>query len=86
MSRERSAAEQQVADLLHTARTSLRLSVAFLSRLDGTTQHLEVVESSVPFLFKEGVTAAAGRRRSARRSSTRSCRRSCPTSRTSRRR
>jgi GAF domain-containing protein len=54
--RQRSAAEQQVADLLRTAKSSLNLSVAFLSRLDGTTQHLEVVESSVPFLFKEGVT------------------------------
>ncbi|CCG01131.1 EAL domain-containing protein [Blastococcus saxobsidens] len=54
MSRERSAAEQQIADLLHTARKSLRLSVAFLSRLDGTTQHLEVVDTSVPFLFQEG--------------------------------
>ena len=54
MSRERSAAEQQIAELLHTARTSLRLSVAFLSRLDGATQHLEVVDTSVPFLFQEG--------------------------------
>lgn len=54
MSRNRSEAEQQIADLLHTARKSLRLSVAFLSRLDGTTQHLEVVDTSVPFLFKEG--------------------------------
>jgi EAL domain-containing protein (putative c-di-GMP-specific phosphodiesterase class I) len=52
--RERSAAEQQIAELLQTARSSLRLSVAFLSRLDGTTQHLEVVETSVPFLFQEG--------------------------------
>jgi len=52
----RSEAEQQVADLLRTAKHSLGLSVAFLSRLDGTTQHLEVVETSVPFLFKEGVT------------------------------
>jgi hypothetical protein len=50
----RSPAEQQVADLLNTARRSLRLSVAFLSRLDGTTQHLEVVDTSVPFLFQEG--------------------------------
>jgi EAL domain-containing protein (putative c-di-GMP-specific phosphodiesterase class I) len=50
----RSPAEQQVADLLNTARKSLRLSVAFLSRLDGTTQHLEVVDTSVPFLFQEG--------------------------------
>jgi EAL domain-containing protein (putative c-di-GMP-specific phosphodiesterase class I) len=52
--RDRSAAEQQIAELLQTARSSLRLSVAFLSRLDGTTQHLEVVETSVPFLFREG--------------------------------
>src|SRR6476469_2811944 len=52
--RNRTDAEQQIADLLQTARRSLRLSVAFLSRLDGTTQHLEVVETSVPFLFQEG--------------------------------
>jgi EAL domain-containing protein (putative c-di-GMP-specific phosphodiesterase class I) len=56
VARERSDAEQQVADLLVTAKKSLHLSVAFLTRMDGTTQHLEVVESSVPFLFKEGVT------------------------------
>ncbi len=37
MAKERSDAEQQIADLLHTARKSLRLSVAFLNRLDGTT-------------------------------------------------
>jgi hypothetical protein len=54
MGRKRTDAEQQIADLLQTARRSLRLSVAFLSRLDGTTQHLEVVETSVPFLFREG--------------------------------
>jgi len=54
MARKRTDAEQQIAELLQTARSSLRLSVAFLSRLDGTTQHLEVVESSVPFLFREG--------------------------------
>jgi EAL domain-containing protein (putative c-di-GMP-specific phosphodiesterase class I) len=54
VARRRSDAEQQVADLLRTAKKSLRLSTAFLSRLDGTTQHLEVVESSVPFLFQEG--------------------------------
>ena len=54
MARKRSDAEQQIADLLKTARKSLRLSVAFLSRLDGTTQHLEVVDTSVPFLFQEG--------------------------------
>jgi EAL domain-containing protein (putative c-di-GMP-specific phosphodiesterase class I) len=52
--KKRSDAEEQIADLLRTARKSLRLSVAFLSRLDGTTQHLEVVDTSVPFLFQEG--------------------------------
>ncbi len=56
MGKTRTDAEQQIAELLRTAKKSLRLSVAFLSRLDGTTQHLEVVESSVPFLFQEGVT------------------------------
>lgn len=54
MAKRRSDAEEQVADLLDTARKSLHMSVAFLSRLDGTTQHLEVVESSVPLLFREG--------------------------------
>src|SRR6476469_10359364 len=54
MGRKRTAAEEQIAELLQTARSSLRLSVAFLSRLDGTTQHLEVVETSLPFLFQEG--------------------------------
>lgn len=54
MEKTRSDAEQQVAELLRTAKESLQLSVAFLSRLDGTTQHMEVVESSVPFLFQEG--------------------------------
>ena len=54
MTRRRSDTDQQVAELLRTAKESLQLSVAFLSRLDGTTQHLEVVESSVPFLFQEG--------------------------------
>jgi EAL domain-containing protein (putative c-di-GMP-specific phosphodiesterase class I) len=52
--RKRSAADQQIADLLRTAKESLDLSVAFLSRLDGTTQHLEVVETSVPVLVQEG--------------------------------
>jgi EAL domain-containing protein (putative c-di-GMP-specific phosphodiesterase class I) len=56
MARQRTATEEQIADLLRTAKAGLNLSVAFLSRLDGTTQHLEVVESSVPFLFREGVT------------------------------
>ena len=55
MGKQRTDVEQQVAGLLKTAKESLRLSVAFLSRLDGTQQHLEVVESSVPLLFREGV-------------------------------
>ncbi len=57
MAKQRSAAEQQIADLLQTARSSLRLSVAFLSRLDGTTQHLEVVEAAPlhSLVFREGV-------------------------------
>ncbi|RFU20203.1 EAL domain-containing protein [Geodermatophilus marinus] len=53
MRRQRTAAEEQIAELLVTAKRSLHLSVAFLSRLDGTTQHLEVVESSVPLLVQE---------------------------------
>jgi EAL domain-containing protein (putative c-di-GMP-specific phosphodiesterase class I) len=56
VARKRSDAEQQIAELLHTARKSLRLSVAFLSRLDGTTQHLEVVDSAIPLLFHDGIT------------------------------
>ena len=56
MARQRTSTQEQVADLLKTAKESLGLSVAFLSRMDGVTQHLEVVESSVPFLFKEGTT------------------------------
>ncbi|WP_448610941.1 sensor domain-containing phosphodiesterase [Geodermatophilus sp. URMC 60] len=55
MRARRSAAEEQIADLLVTAKESLDLSVAFLSRMDGTTQHLEVVESSLPFI-RDGVT------------------------------
>lgn len=54
MGAQRSEAERQVAELLRTAKDALGLSVAFLSRMDGTTQHLEVVESTLPFLFPEG--------------------------------
>jgi EAL domain-containing protein (putative c-di-GMP-specific phosphodiesterase class I) len=54
--RKRTDADEQIADLLRTAKRSLRLSVAFLTRMDGTTQHLEVVESSIPVLFRDGVT------------------------------
>jgi hypothetical protein len=56
MPRQRSDAESQVADLLHTARESLGLSLAFLTRMDGTVQHLEVVDSSIPLVFRDGVT------------------------------
>ncbi|GAB3362884.1 sensor domain-containing phosphodiesterase [Modestobacter lapidis] len=56
MRRQRSASEQQIAELLQTARKSLRLSVAFLSRMDGTTQHLEVVDSAIPLVFSDGIT------------------------------
>ncbi|GAA3342891.1 hypothetical protein GCM10020358_39550 [Amorphoplanes nipponensis] len=52
----RSEAEQQVAELLRTARESLGLSLAFMTRMDGTTQHLEVVESPLPWVFKDGNT------------------------------
>lgn len=50
------AVEAQIDELLATAREALGLSVTFLTRMDGTTQHLEQVDSSVPFLFREGYT------------------------------
>jgi EAL domain-containing protein (putative c-di-GMP-specific phosphodiesterase class I) len=58
MAPRRLGPDAQIADLLRTARRSLRLSVAFLSRLDGTTQHLEVVDAAGPaaLLFREGAT------------------------------
>ncbi|MFF5076014.1 EAL domain-containing protein [Actinoplanes sp. NPDC000266] len=52
--RQRDVTAQQLAGLLRTARRSLGLGFAFLSRMDGTTQHLEVVESPLPFLFRDG--------------------------------
>jgi EAL domain-containing protein (putative c-di-GMP-specific phosphodiesterase class I) len=51
---ERSEAAGQVAELLHTARKSLGMDVTFLSRLDGTTQHLEVVDAAQPLAALEG--------------------------------
>jgi hypothetical protein len=54
VSRQRTDAARQVAELLHTARDSLRLSLAFLTRMDGTVQHLEVVDSSIPLVFRDG--------------------------------
>jgi EAL domain-containing protein (putative c-di-GMP-specific phosphodiesterase class I) len=54
--KSRSDVGRQVADLLRTARTSLGLSVAFLSRMDGALQHLEVIDSTVPLSIFEGTT------------------------------
>jgi EAL domain-containing protein (putative c-di-GMP-specific phosphodiesterase class I) len=51
----RSDAASQVASLLVTAKKALGLSIAFLSRLDGETQHLDVVESPLPLLFRDGI-------------------------------
>jgi EAL domain-containing protein (putative c-di-GMP-specific phosphodiesterase class I) len=51
--RERTDTEEKVAELLRTAKNSLGLSLTFLTRMDGVTQHLEVVESSIP-LFHDG--------------------------------
>ncbi|MGK5683811.1 sensor domain-containing phosphodiesterase [Actinoplanes sp. URMC 104] len=56
MSRQRSETAQQIADLLRSARSSLGLSLAFLSRMDGVTQHLEVVEFDGPDLVSDGFT------------------------------
>lgn len=50
---DRSETDLKVAELLRTAKNSLGLSLTFLSRMDGVTQHLEVVESSIP-LFHDG--------------------------------
>lgn len=51
----RSEVADQVANLLVTAKKALGLSIAFLSRFDGDTQHLEVVESPLPLLFRDGI-------------------------------
>ncbi|XVV15512.1 EAL domain-containing protein [Actinoplanes sp. CA-131856] len=56
--RQRDVAAEQVAELLRTARRSLGLDFAFLSRLDGITQHLEVVESDQPEVFHDGIMFA----------------------------
>jgi EAL domain-containing protein (putative c-di-GMP-specific phosphodiesterase class I) len=54
--KERTETAQNVAELLKTARQSLGLSLAFMTRMDGVTQHLEVVESSLPMVFRDGAT------------------------------
>ena len=56
MPRRRNEAQDQVADLLRTARKSLGLSMSFLTRMDGTTQTLEVVDSAIPLVLRDGVT------------------------------
>ena len=56
MRTNRTETAEQIAQLLQTARQSLGLSLAFLSRMDGTTQHLEVVESALPMFFRDGNT------------------------------
>jgi EAL domain-containing protein (putative c-di-GMP-specific phosphodiesterase class I) len=53
---DRSETAQQVGDLLRTARQSLGMGLAFLSRMDGPLQHLEVVESDLP--LQDGMTQA----------------------------
>jgi EAL domain-containing protein (putative c-di-GMP-specific phosphodiesterase class I) len=50
---QRSDTDVKVAELLRTAKNSLGLSLTFLTRMDGEVQHLEVVESSIPF-FHDG--------------------------------
>ncbi len=55
MRTNRGEPELKVAELLRTAKDALGLSLTFLSRLDGQTQHLEVVESSIP-IFRDGQT------------------------------
>lgn len=56
MASDRTDAQQRVGALLRTAKDSLNLSMAFMTRMDGTTQHLEVVESSIPFIMRDGST------------------------------
>ncbi|WP_327004084.1 EAL domain-containing protein [Dactylosporangium sp. NBC_01737] len=56
MARARTESAQQIAELLRTAREALGLSLAFMTRMDETTQHLEVVESAMPLLFRDGTT------------------------------
>lgn len=51
----RSDTDLKVAELLRTAKKSLGLSLTFLTRLDGELQHLEIVESAIPF-FRDGQT------------------------------
>ena len=56
MSDMRFGGDERVAELLRTAREALGLDVAFLTRMDGTTQFIEAVESAVPVAFHDGMT------------------------------
>lgn len=56
MGRGRSEEQERVAELLRTARSALGITMTFLSRLDEDTQYLEVVESGMPFIGRDGVT------------------------------
>ncbi len=49
----RTEEQAKVGELLAKARASLGLSLSFLGRMDGVTQHFEVVDSSIP-LFRDG--------------------------------
>ncbi|GAB1644538.1 EAL domain-containing protein [Krasilnikovia sp. MM14-A1259] len=53
---ERLAENQQVGELLRTARQALGLSVAFLSRMDDTHQHIEVIDSALPMDGPQSMT------------------------------
>lgn len=55
MRTNRSEVDARVAELLRTAKDALGLSVTFLSRMEGPTQHVEVVEGDVS-LFRVGQT------------------------------
>jgi EAL domain-containing protein (putative c-di-GMP-specific phosphodiesterase class I) len=56
MAKQRSETAQQIANLLSAAKSSLGLSLAFLSRMDGVTQHLEVVENTSAADLRDGGT------------------------------
>ena len=47
----------QLSQLLHRARAVMEMPVAFIARMDGTTQTLEHVDSGLPLLFREGYQA-----------------------------
>lgn len=56
MARGRTEEQERVAELLRTARSALGLTMSFLSRMDEDTQYLEVVESGVPLIARDGVS------------------------------